>query len=259
MENLLKQINNILIISKTDIKGNIIFANKLFCQISEYSKEELINKPHNIVRHPDMPKEVFQNMWQTLKKGKTWTGKVTNKTKYDNFYITYTIIAPVYNEKEEIKEYISLRFLITEEENKNIEFKKSVTKLLNQFKSKIDSYEKNKDNLELKRVLEENNKLIQEIKNIKNDFDKQFNAKNKLLLHEMQILRNNNKNYQKTVEALKENNEILSEEIRELKENIFYREKELENKIKELEAEKLISKNRLDLISFYESSLKKKS
>lgn len=258
MENLLKQINNILIISKTSTTGNITYANNLFCKISEYSKEELINKPHNIVRHPDMSKEVFQNMWQTIKEGKTWSGKVTNKTKNDNYYITYTVISPIFDNENNIKEYISLRFLITEEENKNIEFKKSVTKLLNQYKNIINSYEKNKDNIELKRVLEENNKLIQEIKNIKNDFDKQFNAKNKLLLHEMQILRNNNKNYQITVNALKENNEKLVEEIRELKENIYYKEKELENKNKELEEEKLISKSRYDLITYYESLKQKK-
>lgn len=67
-----------LIISRTDLSGVITYANDTFAQISGYSSEELIGKSHNIVRHPDMPKRVFENMWKRLKKIKD--GKVLLKT-----------------------------------------------------------------------------------------------------------------------------------------------------------------------------------
>ena len=62
-------VTNRAVISKTDLKGVITYVNKAFCKLSGYDKEELIGKPHNIVRHPDMPKSVFRQMWNTIEKG----------------------------------------------------------------------------------------------------------------------------------------------------------------------------------------------
>ena len=64
------------IVSKTDIKGNIIFVNKNFCDVSGYSEEELIGAPHNILRHPDMPRAVFFLVWSTLLRGEPVSGVV---------------------------------------------------------------------------------------------------------------------------------------------------------------------------------------
>ena len=69
-----------VIISETDIKGVITFANRKFCEISGYSPDELVGQPHNIIRHPDMPKEAFAGMWETIKRDrdkKTWLVKAT--------------------------------------------------------------------------------------------------------------------------------------------------------------------------------------
>ena len=77
---------NTMIVSETDEKGIIIYANDDFCNIAGYSKEELIGKPHNLVRHEDMPKVAFQDLWNTVQSGKVWNGIVKNKTKSGDFY-----------------------------------------------------------------------------------------------------------------------------------------------------------------------------
>jgi len=74
------------IVSKTDIKGNIIFANKNFCDVSEYSEEELIGAPHNILRHPDMPRAIFFLVWSSLLRGEPVSGVVKNLAKSGKYY-----------------------------------------------------------------------------------------------------------------------------------------------------------------------------
>ncbi len=105
-----------IISSITDLKGNILDASAAFCSISGYKKSELIGSPHNIVRHPDMPKEAFKELWDTIKQGKTWTGKVKNLKKDGGFYWVYANIEPLYNSKGRIDSYISIRLDITNNE-----------------------------------------------------------------------------------------------------------------------------------------------
>ncbi len=103
------------IVSKTDPKGIITYVNDSFCKISEYSEEELMGKPHNIVRHPDMPAETFRQMWETIKKRKTiWQGVIKNRTKSGKFYYVQTTIKPILGRNGEILEYIALRSDITD-------------------------------------------------------------------------------------------------------------------------------------------------
>ena len=91
---------NGLIVSSTDLKGIIIYANRKFCNISGYTKEELVGKNHNIVRHPDMPKAAFQEVWDTISEGKEWTGIVKNLRKDGRYYWVYSHISPVFSEGE---------------------------------------------------------------------------------------------------------------------------------------------------------------
>jgi len=72
------------LISVTDIDGNIIDCNQAFIDISGFTREELIGQPHNLVRHPDMPREAFEAMWGQLKQGKPWMGLVKNRCKTGN-------------------------------------------------------------------------------------------------------------------------------------------------------------------------------
>jgi len=78
------------IVSETDEKGKITFANDYFMEVSGYSKEELIGKPHNIVRHPDMPRVVFKLLWETISAGKNINAVVKNLAKDGRYYWIFT-------------------------------------------------------------------------------------------------------------------------------------------------------------------------
>ncbi|WP_419769850.1 MAG: PAS domain-containing protein [Candidatus Marinarcus sp.] len=82
------------LVSETDEKGIITFANDRFCEIAGYTLEELMGKPHNIVRHKDMPKAAFKDLWTTVKKGEVWTGYVKNATKEGGYYWVYATVFP---------------------------------------------------------------------------------------------------------------------------------------------------------------------
>lgn|SRR5574344_1588078 len=109
---------NTMIVSETDEKGIIIYANDDFCKIAGYSKEELIGKPHNIVRHKDMPKAAFKDLWDTVQAGNIWHGIVKNRTKDGNFY---WVNATAYPSKtiDGKKRYISVRVQPTKKEIEN--------------------------------------------------------------------------------------------------------------------------------------------
>ncbi|NPA10941.1 MAG: PAS domain S-box protein [Epsilonproteobacteria bacterium] len=101
------------IISKTDTEGTITDVNEMFEKISGYSKDELLGKPHNIVRHPDMPKAVFKKMWQTIQGGKIFKGVIKNKKKDGGEYYVLANVVPIKDEEGNIKEYIAIRQDIT--------------------------------------------------------------------------------------------------------------------------------------------------
>jgi PAS domain S-box-containing protein len=102
------------IVTKTDLKGRITYANDNFCEISGYTRDELIGKPHNIVRHPDQSSESFKDMWDTIQSKKPWRGIVKNKHKDGSAYYVFANVIPFLNKNNEITEYISIRQDITQ-------------------------------------------------------------------------------------------------------------------------------------------------
>jgi len=98
-----------VIVSQTDLKGVIIYANRKFCEVSAYKRSELINKPHNIIRHPDMPKAAFFKMWETIKGGQVWNGLVKNMRKDGLYYWVETEILPILDDEKNITGYIAAR------------------------------------------------------------------------------------------------------------------------------------------------------
>ncbi len=107
-----------MIVSETDAKGLILYANDDFCKIAGYTKEELIGQPHNIVRHSDMPKAAFKDLWDTIQAGQIWNGIVKNKTKSGNYYWVNATAFPSVD-KNGNKRFISVRVKPTKEEVEN--------------------------------------------------------------------------------------------------------------------------------------------
>ena len=97
-----------LIVSKTDAKGRITYFNKAFLDASGFSAEELMGQPHNIVRHPDMPPEAFDNLWTTLKAGRPWYGAVKNRRKNGDYYWVLASASPIW-ENGAVTGYMSIR------------------------------------------------------------------------------------------------------------------------------------------------------
>ena len=96
-------------ITETDLKGCITYANRKFMEITGYSREELIGAPHSIIRHPKMPRSAFKEMWETLHRGEDWNGHVVNLTKDGSFYWVHVYITPRCDEENRIVGYIAAR------------------------------------------------------------------------------------------------------------------------------------------------------
>ncbi len=100
--------NDASLVSMTDLKGQITYANRDFVEVSGYTEAELIGKSHNLLRHPDMPTEVFDDLWRCLKAGRAWTGYVKNRSKNGDYYWVLANVAPV-REGGQVVGYMSLR------------------------------------------------------------------------------------------------------------------------------------------------------
>lgn len=100
--------NDDVLISRSDLQGNITYANAVFVAVSGYSRRELMGEPHNILRHPDVPPPVFANLWKTLKAGDTWQGVLKNRRKDGGFYWVYATVAPL-REGNQVVGYTSVR------------------------------------------------------------------------------------------------------------------------------------------------------
>ena len=104
-----------LIVSRTDLKGVITYANDTFAQISGYEIDELIGENHSFVRHPDMPKSVFATLWNDLETKGKWSGFVKNLRKDQGFYWVFAEVSGVYKNGE-LTEYKSVRTPISFED-----------------------------------------------------------------------------------------------------------------------------------------------
>lgn len=102
-----------VILSTSDLQGNILSYNEGFREASGYSDHELVGKPHSLLRHPDMPKEAFQDLWQTLQSKKAWHGLVKNKRKNGDFYWVSANVSPILTNGS-VQGYVSVRYPATQ-------------------------------------------------------------------------------------------------------------------------------------------------
>lgn len=108
--------SNDFLVSLTDEKGIILFANDDFCKVAGYTLDELVGKPHNVVRHPDMPKAAFKDLWSSVKAGEVWEGYVKNKTKDGGYYWVYATVYPMKDAVTNKVQYMSCRRKPSQEE-----------------------------------------------------------------------------------------------------------------------------------------------
>ncbi|AZV46239.1 PAS sensor protein [Nautilia sp. PV-1] len=97
------------IISKTDLKSRILYGNQIFIQMSGWQEEELLGKPHNILRHPDMPRCAFKVLYDHIQNGKEWFGYVKNLRKDGGYYWVFANISPTYDNNGNMIGYYSVR------------------------------------------------------------------------------------------------------------------------------------------------------
>ena len=130
-------VNEAAIVSITDLKGEIIYVNDKFTEISKYTAEELIGNTHRIINSGYHSEKFFRQMWQTIKKGKHWRGEIKNKAKDGTYYWVDTVITPLLDQKGRIFQYLSVRNLITaqkENEEKLISIQNEIIKREQQLK-----------------------------------------------------------------------------------------------------------------------------
>ena len=109
-----------LIVSKTDTKGKLVYFNDQFVAASGFTDAELAGQPHNIIRHPDMPPEAFENLWTTLKAGKPWAGAVKNRRKNGDFYWVLASATPLW-ENGQVTGYMSIRSKLPADQRREAE------------------------------------------------------------------------------------------------------------------------------------------
>jgi len=103
-------------ISKTDLKGNIIYANSSFCKLTGYPKAELLGHTHSLIRHPDMPKTVFKELWETIEKNQNYRGFIKNLRKDGRYFWGEIFIEPIYDDDNKKIGYISIYNPVSEED-----------------------------------------------------------------------------------------------------------------------------------------------
>ena len=167
LQDYINLVNEHIIISSTDVNGIITDVNNAFCNISGYTKEELVGKTHQIIRHPDTPELFYKKMWDILLSGKDWKGEIKNIDKNGRNYWVQAIIKPVYKNNEIIG-FTSLRTNITDKKYiEHLSITDELTKLYNRrfFNTKIED--------EINRAKRENNYFSLLILDI--DYFKEYN------------------------------------------------------------------------------------
>lgn len=130
-------LNQSALVSVSDLKGKIIHANELFCTISKYNLDEILNKSHNIIRHPETCPSVFKEMWSTIGRGQVWQGEIKNKAKDGSDYWVIATVAPVMGKNRKPVKYISIRYDITKQKQAEEELRQAKKKIDNELLENI--------------------------------------------------------------------------------------------------------------------------
>ncbi len=136
-------INNVAIVSKTDVQGNITYVNDNFLKWAKYTKEEVMGKNHRILKSGDQDDAIFDEMWKTISSGKIFRGEIKNKAKDGSFYWVDAIVAPVLDKQGKPKEYIAQRFVI----NDQIEAREEMQNVLEETRAQEEEIRQNMEEM----------------------------------------------------------------------------------------------------------------
>ncbi len=227
MQNYMDILDHEALISRTDIKGKITFVNDGFCEVSGYTKEELINKSHNILRHPEVSKEFFKELWNTILAGNIWSSIYKNLAKDGSTYFVNSKIFPVFDmHKENILEFMSVNFLVTEEEIKKRK----------NFKNLIHQISDNKKSISM--LKEENENWKKRLSEVQNAFlnleekNKLTESKRKELLNQLEVYEMNNLEYNKLAIIEKKDKTKQFKDMYKSLQELKSKNSKLENSIK---------------------------
>jgi PAS domain S-box-containing protein len=230
---LLKQYTEIMdkvaIVSKTDLKGVITEVNDFFCEISGYTREELIGKSHNIVRHQDIPSSVYTKLWETIQKGELWEGTIKNKAKNGEEYYVHATIIPILDKNHDIEGYVGIRFLSTDEETQKRDFRKKVRTNIIEYKKTTAHLLKINNILEKEILIKNENEAAQfaTIKDLNDLLEKSTNIDEYRKYGVM-------KNYSKNLEHITDKYKVASKQLIIKKEELTVLRDDHNLKIKEL-------------------------
>ena len=239
---LLKQytevIDQVAIVSKTDLKGVITEVNDFFCEVSGYSREELIGKNHNIVRHPDMSSSVYAELWETIIQGHVWKGTIKNKAKNSDPYFVNVTVIPLRNKDNIISGYVGIRFLATQEEVEKRAFRKKV-------RTNIIEYKKTNSHLikkieQLTKDLANTNKKDLDLEDLNNRLKK---ALSQIDYYEKNIHKDSDKKYN-VIEKYTKNLDHITQKYTDISKQLLYKKEEVttlrdDNNLKKIEILKL--------------------
>ncbi len=136
-------INNVAIVSKTDVQGNITYVNDNFLKWAKYTKEEVMGKNHRMLKSGDQDDAIFDEMWKTISSGKIFRGEIKNKAKDGSFYWVDAIVAPVLDKQGKPKEYIAQRFVI----NDQIEAREEMQNVLEETRAQEEEIRQNMEEM----------------------------------------------------------------------------------------------------------------
>jgi PAS domain S-box-containing protein len=265
----LSVLNKEAIVVKTDFDGNITFVNDAFMDVSGYIEDDVIGKNHSMLKHPDVPTSFYNEIWEIARSGKIWEGTLKNLSKSGEAYFVNTKIIPIYNDLgKEIVQFISIRFLVTEEENQRRAQNKRFLEQISTYKKEIAHLKKEKEEIFLKvnNSTENTHVLKEKILNLEN---KTKSLLGQLATYETQniefskrdlmIKQDKNKQFETMVKQLqqtKTQNKALVKSFEDLKSTALHKDKEislLENK--QVEHEKRIS-GLVDLVNNLQKEIK---
>ncbi|NVJ52417.1 MAG: response regulator [Campylobacteraceae bacterium] len=185
-------LNQEAIVSKTDLEGNIKYVNDGFCVVTGYEESELLENSYKLIRHPQVPKEFYANLWETIQAGKIWSGTLKNQAKDGSTFFVNTKIIPIFDSSsKEILEYIGVSFLVTEDELKKRESFKKYLEQVTQYKRAIAGLNKEKEEL-ARRVID-----LTTANSTLESKAQQIEAKRKQLLSQLEAYEKNNLEYDK--------------------------------------------------------------